>query len=171
MIMKTCSRCQENKTLDNYTKNNTRTDKLNSACKDCHKEYTRKHYQQNKKCYKDKARVNRKKLKKVNKMIIYSAKDVPCTDCARRFPPCAMDFDHIKGEKVANVSQMVNRKTQDLVDEIAKCEVVCSICHRIRTHNRRVSATKQINLCWWIQTRPYEGWCERSIRSRGATDQ
>jgi hypothetical protein len=60
----------------------------------------------------------------------------PCIDCGGRFPPECMDFDHVRGEKVADISKMLLRSTDLLHDEIAKCDVVCANCHRIRTHRR-----------------------------------
>lgn len=58
----------------------------------------------------------------------------PCMDCGGNFPPCAMDFDHVRGEKQFNVG-LAKNLTQ-LAKEIAKCELVCANCHRIRTFTR-----------------------------------
>lgn len=63
-------------------------------------------------------------------------KDVPCMDCGQRFPPYVMDFDHV-GEKRGNIAKMATSPRKAVLAEIAKCEVVCSNCHRIRTYNRR----------------------------------
>jgi hypothetical protein len=56
-----------------------------------------------------------------------------------------MDFDHRDSEtKTGNVSNMVKRYNAGLarlLDEIAKCDVVCSNCHRLRTHARLAEAT------------------------------
>ena len=41
------------------------------------------------------------------------------------------------GEKVQNISQC--QSMEALLTEIEKCDVVCAICHRIRTWNRRVA--------------------------------
>lgn len=69
---------------------------------------------------------------------IRKKKDVPCTDCLKRYPYYVMDFDHLRDKKVA-VGSMLNQLTIDRVaDEIDKCEVVCANCHRIRTHKRRI---------------------------------
>lgn len=65
-------------------------------------------------------------------------KSEPCTDCGRVRPPVAMDFDHVRGEKVKGVSQMWSRGRDKVLIELAKCELVCCICHRIRTQNRRM---------------------------------
>jgi transposase len=48
-----------------------------------------------------------------------------------------MDFDHVRGEKRFSISKMVGRKRLDVLKEIEKCDVVCVLCHRTRTHNRK----------------------------------
>lgn len=64
-------------------------------------------------------------------------KSAPCTDCGVSFPPECMDFDHVGDSKTNRVSQLIwNGNWQAVLDEIAKCELVCSNCHRIRTKNR-----------------------------------
>ena len=57
-------------------------------------------------------------------------------DCGQCFPPCAMDFDHVRGEKVGNVGGMALASWAKLQAEIAKCEIVCANCHRQRTNKR-----------------------------------
>jgi len=66
-------------------------------------------------------------------------RDRPCQDCGRRFPACAMDFDHRDpAAKRAQVTQMVSRAGLDtILAEAAKCDIVCANCHRLRTYNRR----------------------------------
>jgi hypothetical protein len=51
-----------------------------------------------------------------------------------------MDFDHREGElKTDNVANLVAspHSMKKLLEEIAKCDLVCANCHRIRTHARR----------------------------------
>jgi len=51
-----------------------------------------------------------------------------------------MDFDHVRGVKHANVMELVSTLSKKRIDqEIAKCEIVCSNCHRIRTHMRKMA--------------------------------
>lgn len=74
---------------------------------------------------------------KTTRKIVLLMKQVPCADCKKFFPPCCMDFDHVRGKKVANVSKIAaDGRIEDLLAEIEKCEVVCAICHRIRTAKR-----------------------------------
>jgi len=68
---------------------------------------------------------------------IDAAKAVPCTDCGGRFPPECMDFDHIRGQKLRQVGQMLMCSELRIAEEIAKCEVVCANCHRTRSRKRR----------------------------------
>jgi len=62
----------------------------------------------------------------------------PCLDCKTSYPYYVMDFDHVRGRKQKNVMELINTLSKKKIDEeIAKCEIVCSNCHRIRTHKRR----------------------------------
>jgi hypothetical protein len=62
----------------------------------------------------------------------------PCMDCGGMFPSEAMDFDHARGVKVKGIAAMVARDfgLDEIQAEIEKCDIVCSNCHRIRTHMR-----------------------------------
>jgi hypothetical protein len=55
--------------------------------------------------------------------------------------PAALDFDHrpdvVKEFQIGGNLQL--GPTQRLLSEIAKCDVVCANCHRIRTHERRAA--------------------------------
>jgi lysyl-tRNA synthetase class I len=67
----------------------------------------------------------------------------PCMDCKESYPYYVMDFDHVRGRKQANVMELVSTLSKKRIDEeISKCEIVCSNCHRIRTHLRKI---KKIN--------------------------
>jgi len=64
-----------------------------------------------------------------------------CVDCGYSAHHAALDFDHIADDKSFNVC---NAKSINAAkDEIKKCEVVCSNCHRIRTYNRLSKDVKQ----------------------------
>jgi hypothetical protein len=68
-------------------------------------------------------------------------RSVPCADCGHTFPPVAMDFHH---RDPASKSFEIGPKRfsyskAKLLDEIAKCDVICSNCHRIRHHIERTT--------------------------------
>lgn len=61
-----------------------------------------------------------------------------CADCGYREHAEALEWDHLPGfEKAGNVSRLYVESAQKLFAEIAKCEVVCSNCHHVRTARRR----------------------------------
>ena len=70
-----------------------------------------------------------------------SLKNAPCSDCVTMYDPVCMDWDHRPTEtKFMPVSQMFAAKMsmELIMQEIAKCDLVCANCHRIRTKVRRV---------------------------------
>jgi hypothetical protein len=67
-------------------------------------------------------------------------KKTPCHDCGHRYPPVVMQFDHVRGEKVGSISNMHGGPWARVLVEIEKCEVVCAVCHRLRTELRLAAA-------------------------------
>jgi hypothetical protein len=60
-----------------------------------------------------------------------------CVDCKVKYPYYKLDFDHVRGEKRDNLSRMTRWYSYDeVMEEIKKCDIVCSNCHRERTHKR-----------------------------------
>ena len=66
-----------------------------------------------------------------------------CADCGYNAHPAALDFDHLPGaKKCFTIGSDAIRNRERIWAEIAKCEVVCANCHRIRTVTRRHSETR-----------------------------
>ena len=61
-----------------------------------------------------------------------------CADCDRHFDKAYhLDFDHRPGvTKLFNLSKFGSRNTVAIWREVAKCDVVCALCHRTRTYDR-----------------------------------
>ena len=57
-----------------------------------------------------------------------------CYDCGER-DPIVLDFDHrVPKDKDFTISDQIrDRDWYDILNEIVKCDVVCSNCHRKRT--------------------------------------
>lgn len=95
----------------------------------------RRYYDRNKQKVLDRNKAQQGRVKAA----VAAAKDHPCADCGKSFPPCVMDFDHVRGNKRDNVASLVaaNYGVATVMAEIAKCDLVCANCHRIRTHENR----------------------------------
>ena len=76
---------------------------------------------------------------------IREQKSKPCADCGGVFHWCAMDFDHRPGEtKLFAIAASKGMSWNALRAEIAKCDVVCANCHRIRTFTRKPLAVQSV---------------------------
>lgn len=63
-----------------------------------------------------------------------------CADCGYNAHPAALDFDHLPGfEKSMEVSKMYTKPWHQIAEEMAKCEIVCANCHRVRTQARHAT--------------------------------
>ena len=140
--MKICNKCQQEKDQDQFNKKRTKKDgsfQLQPFCRSCQKEYWNSYYKIEEKKQKHLARkYKHDKTKYENvKKYIDELKSKPCTDCKQKFSPWIMDFDHV-GFKIENISVMRRNKVplDKILEEISKCELVCSNCHRDRTYKR-----------------------------------
>lgn len=107
--------------------------------KEDEKKYQKEHYLRNKELYKKRASISRELLRKRNSEYVQDIKQSnPCLDCGGYFHYSQMDFDHIGSNKSNTISRMSNSSTslKKIKEEIDKCELVCSNCHRLRTWNR-----------------------------------
>lgn len=95
--------------------------------------YQKQHYRDNKKRYLDRNRMNRAKLRKYVSDIKSST---PCKDCGKQYPHYVMDFDHLSDKRGLINDFVLRYNLKELDLEIAKCEVVCSNCHRERSYRR-----------------------------------
>lgn len=101
--------------------------------KEKRKEYAKQLHQRKKD-----AGLIKKKVRRPSKASVYAEmKDNFCKDCGGVFPPCVLDFDHVKGNKKFNIANSAGYSLDEFIEELRKCEVVCSNCHHIRTQKRR----------------------------------
>jgi hypothetical protein len=68
-------------------------------------------------------------------------REVPCIDCGQSYPAYMMDFDHRDPRtKKFEITRVAGRISMvKLLDEIAKCDIVCSNCHRERTSRQQLA--------------------------------
>lgn len=108
-------------------------------------EYARTYYES----HPGRRRENTKRFKKRIQAKVDAIKlERGCTDCGYNQHPRALQFDHVRGEKVENVSRMVLMALswERIQAEIEKCEVVCANCHAIRTAERSAYVVEETTL-------------------------
>ena len=108
--------------------------KTGSYCKKCHSAQVTAYLKRTK--YSD----VKKRHAKIQK-VIREGKNKPCADCGVSYPWYVMDYDHVRGEKLFDLATAASRHMSLVLieAEMAKCEVVCSNCHRERTQRKYVS--------------------------------
>lgn len=142
--MKQCYTCKQEKPEDRfYWRDKTKT-KLKGQCKDCEREQTRARkaawYIARADKQKAEARVRNTARRIEFRAVVNKIKEeTPCADCGRTDPYYLMDFDHL-ANKEHDISRMSHMSMERVLREMAKCEVVCCRCHRIRTYERQMRA-------------------------------
>ena len=60
-----------------------------------------------------------------------------CIDCKEKYPWYVLEFDHLE-DKSFGIGEFgsFTSSLEKVKQEIQKCEVVCSNCHKIRTYSR-----------------------------------
>lgn len=130
---KICSVCQEEKCVSEFGFKDKQRGKLQSRCKKCQSEFSKKHYLSNKDNYRKRAKKNNALYRERNRQFVsYYKHKSGCYFCKENTPVC-LDFHHLDpSEKEINVSIMSRgaNSINSIVKEIDKCVVICSNCHR-----------------------------------------
>lgn len=128
MKTKFCNKCKINKSIDDFHKNPTRKDGLQTMCKECRKDYHKKHYENNADKYKKNVKKNR--LLIINFINRYK-QFWGCKICSeKRF--WVLEFHHRnRNEKINDINVLKYYGSLRLIkEEIRKCDVLCSNCHK-----------------------------------------
>lgn len=126
--MKACAKCKVEKSFSEF---NRKGDKHQPYCRECQKATYKSYYDEGNE--KERLRVSNERRRQDIRTLIRMTKDVPCADCGQRYPHYVMDFDHQYDKKFNIGPGAYASSRENLLAEIAKCEVVCANCHRERT--------------------------------------
>jgi hypothetical protein len=144
---KVCYGCNILKDLICFNKQSIANDGLSTKCKDCVKQKRRCDYIKD--INKSRKYSRETTIKNINWLHSIKA-NIPCIDCGIIYDPYCMDYDHVPGRgiKLANVSRLVlEHKSKDVIlAEIAKCDLVCVLCHNKRTYDRL--SAKYVDRCY-----------------------
>jgi hypothetical protein len=143
---KRCTGCGLERPTDEFPIKNLKTGRRGTRCRACRSAYGKLHYQKNRDRYCARPRAPRHEQREpywawvMNYLTSHS-----CVDCGET-DPIVLQFDHRDGTvKVDAVGTMLNRASwASLLNEIAKCDVRCANCHRLRT-------AQQFDWAKWIR--------------------
>lgn len=146
-MTKTCHRCKAEKPLSEFGKNAARRDGHQSACRVCVKHYNRQYYLRSPQRNADRSAWIESAREEGFRYIFEYLRAHPCVDCGNG-DLRVLDFDHVTGTKEFCVTDAVRAGTplDEIIAEIAKCEVRCANCHRIVTAVRANSRRQREHL-------------------------
>lgn len=134
-MTKYCGSCKQDKETTEFARNITKKDGLQNACKLCINRFSKARYERSKDAYRERD----KKLRARNQQTVYEyLLTQSCIDC-RVNNPVVLTFDHVRGKKTMEVSNMVKHSwsLKHIFEEIAKCDIRCFNCHMIKDSLRR----------------------------------
>lgn len=129
--MKLCTKCNQEKSLDNFRKRTKSPDGLANWCTPCFATYERERYQNGDRVRKDRNKANtiKKRQDYIWKILVESN----CKVCGED-DPLVLEFDHRNPEtKEYNVTEMYHLSEAKIAKEVDKCDILCANCHRRRT--------------------------------------
>lgn len=133
--IKRCTKCGENKSLDKFAFKNKAKNIFNGHCKECQNIMGREYYYKNLKKYYDK---NKKRQLFISQYLKDIKNNSSCEKCGENHPAC-LDFHHINPKnKLYTISTMVTNSLNKVKEEIAKCIIICSNCHRKLHYNENL---------------------------------
>ena len=129
-----CQACKECKPEEEFSFKSKALGKRHTHCRQCQQTYKRNHYERNKQEYKARSALAKtRSIKRNQRFILDYLAFHPCIRCGDP-DIMVLEFDHLR-DKIKAVSQLAldGCSIQRIIDEIAKCEVLCASCHRRRT--------------------------------------
>lgn len=133
--MKKCTICKKPKILSDFNVNRSKKDGLQPHCRECGKIHSKLYYKRNPHKHRKNVAERRKRLKaEIQKNIFEYLLTHSCVECPEA-NPILLEFDHVRGKKKKAISEMVHHgdSWKKVQEEIAKCEVRCVKCHRLKT--------------------------------------
>ena len=132
--MKVCGTCKIGQPEGNFARNSSKPDGLQGVCRQCKKVYNKHHYLATRHRFNPARTERRVRVVAENReRLAEYLQSHPCVDCGEG-DIIVLEFDHLR-DKSWNIADMVSagRNWDMILEEINKCDVVCSNDHRRRT--------------------------------------
>lgn len=134
MTEKSCTACKQVKPVEEFGINRSKKDGLQLQCKPCRRTINTNYYHASKEAQNPKRYARKAKAQDKCRQIVWNfLKENPCIDCEEP-DIVVLQFDHVRGEKKYNISEMMGAGLAgSLIDEMKKCVVRCANCHTRKT--------------------------------------
>ena len=130
---KICSRCKQRRPISDFAWRRKARSQRDNYCRACRAAYKHEHYAANRARYVANAtRRTRVLVAERTAYLIDFFREHPCADCGET-DPLVLEFDHLGHKNFSIAAGIRSRNWQAVLDEMAKCDVVCANCHRRRT--------------------------------------
>jgi hypothetical protein len=132
---KRCTGCGLDRPVGEFPVKHKNTGRRGTRCRACRSAYGKLHYEKHREKYMSRTRRPRHTQRDAYWFWLMNyLTSHPCVDCGQT-DPIVLQFDHRDGStKVGTIGAMLNRASwATLLCEIAKCDVRCANCHRLRT--------------------------------------
>ena len=140
--VKRCVICKQVQPLREFNVKQSSPDGKQNTCRECNRVASMAYYRRSRAKHLVEVKKNNKRYaSRLRELKLTYLLDHPCIDCGES-NPIVLEFDHIKGTKEANVSQLIwsaGARPTRFQREIAKCVVRCVNCHRRKTAHARGS--------------------------------
>ena len=131
--MRKCGRCGDEKPLADFAWRRKAKGQLDNYCRPCRAAYKQIHYTQNRARYIAQSQQRKKSVaEERTAYLVDFFREHPCVDCGET-DPIVLEFDHLRDKAFGIARGIRDRNWQSVLDEMAKCDVVCANCHRRRT--------------------------------------
>ena len=142
-MIKICSKCKKKDLLTNFPPNKSRADGRCNYCRSCYTTVHREYYRNRSKVDSDfrerkiKQRSDYQKAgsSKIKDYILLYLQNNSCVMCGES-DILVLEFDHLNPkDKCFNIGESTNNRYPlfKVIEEINKCQVLCSNCHRRKT--------------------------------------
>ena len=131
--MKSCSRCDVTKSLEEFAKNKTKRDGRQAWCRLCKKAYDKEQYQKNPTRREQIAQANKANAARNTRFVNRYLRFKSCERCGQKDFRTFVFHHRDPCTKSNTVSRLKTSgcSLKRLKIEIRKCEVLCANCHRI----------------------------------------
>lgn len=124
--MKICTKCNNKKDELEFAIKHKNREKRSNICKECHRQYTKKHYKENKVLLLEQHSLRRRKLRQQ----VLDKLDNKCSDCGCRVEKI-LEINHIngKGYRERKDGMYAEAIYKEVLETEGKYNLLCRVCN------------------------------------------